>query len=571
MMLWQAQERLLRLNYEVLGGWLVPCNDLGVLADAKKRGIPELAHPFRSTVAELNTSEDRLISVSSWEGSVLDRIPSDIEAAKTLYEAVNSKFGEEFQSTGPIRVYCVCGCDHGESFLKHGFGSSELGVVIVPREGSEEAFFDKPTKLVYVGDPTPGQVASYSSTKLRNAILKGERQYVEAVMHSAAARFILQPSMQDINAMKRDFENLGVVNPAMGVVGDAEPWPLEKLHKNLKEMPAGSRPAVLVLSGSMSPAHHGHLNVIRQARERLQQAGYTVLAGFLSPQNATGSAAEMRAAAGSEQEMALSTTFRLLTTKLTLADDDFLSLATWEAAHISQVATAHEVMTYLAKYIIDKIPSMKESGLCVFYACGPGQAARRGLTRSVGVSNLGIVIVPREDEDCFSLEKPTNLFYVAEPAAGEANIVVAAKIRAALQSGDVAYVSSVVAPSVARLLLSPTEAERADMKADFDYLRPDISGGDLSTDNNGGALRLTEPSAEAQVKLKKVLQAWAGPSGQIAMQDIARLLEVIDPSWTSSELSTLSSGAWCNGGGGGKSGSVDCEAFTDWLFGVRDQ
>jgi hypothetical protein len=271
----------------------------------------------------------------------------------------------------------------------------------------------------------------------------------------------------------------------------------------------------------------------------------------------------MRAAAGCENEHAFSTHFRLLTTKLTIVDDDFLSMGTWEASVVDRVATPTDVMQSLSGYIYDQIPSLRQSGtqLHVFYACGPGVAQRRGMMRSFGATDRGVVVVPRDDEDCFMLEAPRSLFFVADPAPGEANIVAAKNIRAAVRSGNASLVSSLVAPAVARMLLAPTEAERSAAKADFDSLQPD---------SKRGAYRLIDPAAadEVREKLRKVFAAWAGPSGILPVDDLTRLLEIIDPSWSSSELSTLSSNM-C--GGKITKDGVDCEAFVDWLFAMRTQ
>lgn len=326
---------------------------------------------------------------------------------------------------------------------------------------------------------------------------------------------------------------------------------------------SSSVPALLIVSGSMSPAHKGHVEVLKAARSRLERAGYYALAGFLSPQNAIGAAREMRAAAGCENEPALSTSFRLLTTKLALVDDDFISLGSWEASVVDRVSTPTEVIQNLSGYVYEQIPALRESGkhLHIFYACGPGQAQRRAMMRSFGATDRGVVVVPRDDEDCFYMENPKNLFFVADPAPGQPNIVVAAQIREAVRCGNATLVSSLVAPAVARLLLAPTDAERSAAQSDFQCLQPN---------SKAGSLRLIDTAATEEVrdKLKKVFLAWAGPSGLIPVQDVTRLLEIIDPSWSSSELSTLSSNMCA---GKITKDSVQCDALVDWLFSTRGQ
>jgi hypothetical protein len=393
---------------------------------------------------------------------------------------------------------------------------------------------------------------------VREAIVKGDKEYVKKAMEYNAARCILQPTLQEQQNMRTDFENLGIINPALDIIESSGAWPLAKLQKRLADLKPGEAPAVIIVSGSMSPVHNGHLEVLRRGRERLEQAGYKVIAGFLSPQNATGAAAEMRSAAGSEEEQALSTGFRLKSTEIALKDDDFASLGAWEASVTGRAPQPHEVMRELANYISANVDCFKrgQNQLRTFYACGPGQAKRLGLNKSMGLTDKGIVVVPREDEDCFMLEKPSALFFVGPPALGEANIVVAAKIRAAVQAGNAAYVSTVCHPAVARFVVSPTSSEKLAFKSDFEYLRP------IATN---GPMRLADKTAEneAREKFKAVLNAWAGPSGVLPIEDITRLLEVLDPSWTNSELNTFSNGAF---GAVSKAGGVGCDDLVDWMF-----
>lgn len=557
LMLHQAEDRLKRLGYDVLGGWLSPAHDLAVLADAKKRGVPELGHDFRLYLAEQSVTEDPFVSVSSFEASCAS-IPTDQDTGRALYIAANEKFGPQFPRD-KIRVFCVCGCDHMAEFkLKNGFGSTQLGVVVVPRENTDEILLEKPSMLVFVADSTPGEAAALSSTQLRQAIIDGNREYVKNAMVYNAARCVLQPTLQEQQLMRTDFEHLGSMNPALDIISTDGAWPHAQFAKKFAQLQPQDVPAVLIVSGSMSPVHNGHFEVMRVGRERLERAGYKVLVGYLSPQNATGAAAEMRSAEGADNEVALSTGFRLKTTKLAVSNDDFVYLGAWEASVMGRVARPHDVMRDLSESLAKSVPGLRErlSELRIFYACDPGQASRRGLNKAIGASDKGIVIVPRADEDCFLLEKPCNLFFITDPTECEASIVVAAKIRAALLSGNADFVNRNVPAAVARFILSPTASELAAMQEDFAALRPQALG---------GSARLTDGASadKAQEKFKAVLRAWAGPNGCVGIEDVARLLQALDPSWTNSEISTFSSGAF---GAVSKGGEVSCDALVDWMF-----
>lgn len=49
-------------------------------------------------------------------------------------------------------------------------------------------------------------------------------------------------------------------------------------EENLKE-------AVLITTGAMNPVHRGHVSMLHQAKDRLYEAGYKVVAAYLSPSN----------------------------------------------------------------------------------------------------------------------------------------------------------------------------------------------------------------------------------------------------------------------------------------------
>merc|ERR1719183_2559027 len=96
-----------------------------------------------------------------------------------------------------------------------------------------------------------------------------------------SARCVLQPNLRELQAMRIDFENIGLINPALDIIASDGPWPLAKLLKRLPELKPNEIPAVVIVSGSMSPVHYGHLEVLKKGRERIERAGYKVLAGFL--------------------------------------------------------------------------------------------------------------------------------------------------------------------------------------------------------------------------------------------------------------------------------------------------
>eukprot|EP00438_Fugacium_kawagutii_P021088 Skav205911 [mRNA] locus=scaffold123:514949:522804:+ [translate_table: standard] len=137
----------------------------------------------REQLGELNglglVSEDPLVAVGRWESAfVKGRWPDfpevAVELQRTLKRLVDDQLGAFpvlnllLGESGSPRVFYACGTDHAERCgLYDGFGRfcADVGVVVVPRE-AEEAEAERPPH-VYVAEAAPGDVSSFSSTKIR--------------------------------------------------------------------------------------------------------------------------------------------------------------------------------------------------------------------------------------------------------------------------------------------------------------------------------------------------------------------------------------------------------------------
>merc|ERR1711959_745835 len=71
----------------------------------------------------------------------------------------------------------------------------------------------------------------------------------------------------------------------MGV--DASPWPLGKMRSALASARLYAQPpngfAVVLTTGGMNPLHRGHVQLLHQAAQRLNVAGYGVVGMWISP------------------------------------------------------------------------------------------------------------------------------------------------------------------------------------------------------------------------------------------------------------------------------------------------
>ena len=101
-------------------------------------------------------------------------------------------------------VFYACGSDLAENCSLY-FGMSEpLGVVVVPREG-EHIEKECPDKNVFVAEPAGGELASFSSTKVRAALDAQDTEYLSKALSPEAATFLLNPGPADLERFSDDY------------------------------------------------------------------------------------------------------------------------------------------------------------------------------------------------------------------------------------------------------------------------------------------------------------------------------------------------------------------------------
>lgn len=528
-MLRQAKERLERGGYLVLAGWLVVTN-----LQAEE---PTLSVPFRQRIAELCVGQDDFLSVCSWQADWKAEAAyrsNPMQALQSLSNTLHERYGDWLGRNG-IRTFYVCGCAQAKiQGLSRGFGSSEIGIVICPRKNTEEMLLEKPTMFVLVADE-PEEAADtlrdLDCSMLLSALMKRDLECVSQAMPPAAARLILDPTAEEYRDMQSDF---GVLKIPKG--GPVNPWPTEKLQMRIgRGLDAELPPAVIILSASMSPVHRGHLSLARQACERLDRAGYSVLAGWICPSYDSNTEGTCLAT--------LSRAWRLRAAELAVCSDDFYACSNWEVTADSAPNTL-EAITELRLRAGRHLPDKGDgSTMHVFMVCDPVEARKRGISGGIMNRFAGVVIVPRPDEECFILEKPSNQLYVADPPpADQAELFAVGRLRNALLFHDIPYVARVLPSAEARFMMHPTPTEFAELQADYELL----------------GIKAAAAGAEAsRDKLKDSLREWAGPAGTISVNKVVGLLRWLDPSWTRSELAMIPPLAKAD---------VSCDELSDWIL-----
>ncbi|CAE7473347.1 unnamed protein product [Symbiodinium natans] len=214
----QAADRLHREGYCVLGAWMSPSHDDYVGPKACRLGTLHLSSGLRLKLAHLMVSEDDLVAVGSWEANVTGRWPDFPEVAVELEKKMQEQIADPESLGSMPRVFYACGTDHAKRCgLYQGFGrfggdAENVGVVVVPREG-EVPQPESPGKFVFVASAAPGDVASFSSTKIRESFkIDGhtahEHEYLCHAICKEAADFILSPSEEQRAVFNEDFKHL---------------------------------------------------------------------------------------------------------------------------------------------------------------------------------------------------------------------------------------------------------------------------------------------------------------------------------------------------------------------------
>lgn len=193
-LLHQAADRLSKAGYKVAGAYISPTHDSYVQPKARRLQTIGLSNAFRLEVARLTVLHDDLVALSPWECS---------QSGFVDFPQVSEQCQREFSAEA--KVFYACGTDHAERCgLLGGMGS--IGIVVVPRAGDRKPN-EKPGK-VFVAEPSHGEVAEFSSTKVREAIVDSNAEYISRAMSPEAAQFLLSPTPEQREKFGDDFDKL---------------------------------------------------------------------------------------------------------------------------------------------------------------------------------------------------------------------------------------------------------------------------------------------------------------------------------------------------------------------------
>merc|ERR1719491_2062891 len=180
-------------------------------------------------------------------------------------------------------------------------------------------------------------------------------------------------------------------------------WPLRKFRAALAAREEAPRPkngfAVLLTTGAMNPIHLGHVQLLHQARERLEQCGFGVVGAWASPSHDGYVLPKCKAL----NTLGLTSAFRVEIARRAVENDSLVAVGSWEAEFPGRWPDFPEVTEALQEELSQLPDADKLIGPGgrpqVFYACGTDHAEKCGLYRGMGPEmDCGVVVVPRGDE-----------------------------------------------------------------------------------------------------------------------------------------------------------------------------
>eukprot|EP00933_Yihiella_yeosuensis_P071574 TRINITY_DN79785_c0_g1_i1.p1 TRINITY_DN79785_c0_g1~~TRINITY_DN79785_c0_g1_i1.p1 ORF type:complete len:590 (-),score=126.75 TRINITY_DN79785_c0_g1_i1:125-1894(-) len=531
-MMEKAAERLERAGFYVAAGWISPLHQQSGGEDMK------LSTDFRLYGCQVSVKDHPFLDVTSWESSQpsASKKPG-LEAFTELQKRLVAEMGGEHVRRTKLKVFAVCGGDQSARY-KMIENDDLMGMVVVPQPG--EDILEKLGKLIFAADPCRLGVQHVRSARIWAAVEVGDTPFVNAALPPELARLALEPTPKERQRFKEDLAKLSpVVKGAL--------WPGELFIEKLPECAQDKQLALLLLSGPLNPVHRGTLTMLEKAKERLEDRGFEVVASWLSPQNVNMTAAD----AQFQNAPALSQNFRIKLAKLAAVSIEGCAAAAWECQTFWPIESKQrmiEVAASLREHLYATFSnSMQGRFMSVYFVAGTDVVKRFGLSNGLSVKDgIGVIVIPQSDEDVF-LDKPSQLMFSCNYDE-ESSKFRGSAIRNAITAGDIDTAAKALPPAVARFLLAPTEAERAEFQADYDAL---------------GVKGLPQAELDnTRDRLKMTLTKRLGNNSSLQTPDISKLLQALDPSWAQEDLEELLKHAEKTTDGG-----VSIDGFVDWVFG----
>lgn len=239
------------------------------------------------------------------------------------------------------------------------------------------------------------------------------------------------------------------------------------------ERPAGPNgAAVLLCTGAMNPAHKGHVQMLEQARARLEKAGIAVLGAYASPTHDE----YVLGKAQRKGTVGLSGAFRMEVLRRTVANAPLVNASEWEVNNPQGFVDYPFVVAAMSEWL-HGVSEARGDHVFGIYVCGSDLANSEDLWSTHPTWYWGgVVVVPRTGDVLKGEEDPSRNVFVAAPDDSTAAFS-STDLRQAIARGDSDAVEEAMSPLAARFLMRPTREEYAQFREDYAKLgvpHPDL-------------------------------------------------------------------------------------------------
>jgi hypothetical protein len=198
-------------------------------------------------------------------------------------------------------------------------------------------------------------------------------------------------------------------------------WNLPKSISN------GEKVCVLLTIGSLNPIHKGHVHMMNRAKTSLENQGWTVWAGFVSPSHELYLQSKQLRGRLGPLDVA-SAEHRLAMAELAIKEHPWLKVGRWETTVSGYWPDYPEVIEYLL-FTVQKV----DARISVFYVCGTDHALHN--PNGIGIPKTGWVVVPREG-DVIPDHTSEEMVVYLEPDQSSEAFYSSTKVRTLLREQD---------------------------------------------------------------------------------------------------------------------------------------
>jgi len=194
-----------------------------------------------------------------------------------------------------------------------------------------------------------------------------------------------------------------------------------------KSIPSGEKVCVLLTTGSLNPIHKGHVHMMNRSKKGLEDRGWTVWTGFVSPSHDLYLKSKQRRGRLGPLDVA-SAEHRLAMSELAIKEHPWLQVGRWETSVLGYWPDYPEVIDYLLHTVQQVV-----SNVSVFYVCGSDHA--RHCPNGIGLPNTGWLVVPREG-DVVPHHTPSDMVVYLDPDNNPEAFYSSTKVRTLLREQD---------------------------------------------------------------------------------------------------------------------------------------